>query len=254
MTNKRSGPAIARYNIPLRILFILFGGIAIIWGLETFPMFWRQETIERTARLIIRGERYKIEALNGEMPIIDAIEKATNCVPRAAWSASIIRLRIVEQGGVDSRQGEALDNSIRSALSCSPSDPFLWLMLYWEAVTKNGLQEDYQNYLRMSYQVGPNEGWVAVKRNYLVFANLDRLPNDLVDDGLNEFIRLLKSRNFFTEAANILVGPAWRVRDRILLRLSELSERDREAFAQVLESKGYEVPIPGIQLQKHPRH
>jgi hypothetical protein len=254
MTIKLSGPTINHYIIQSRIFAIILGCIAIFWGLETFPIFWQQALMERTASRIIRGDQYKIETLLRQMPVVEAAEKSTRCDPRALWSGAIIRLRIAEQNAFDVQQIKSLDNSIRTSLSCSPSDPFLWLALYWEAVTKKSFQQDYQNYLRMSYRLGPNEGWVALKRNTIVFINMDGLPNDLVDDGFSEFIRLLKSRNFFTEAASILVGPAWRVRDQVLSRLSELSERDREDFAQVLQSKGYDLPIPGIQLQKHLNH
>jgi hypothetical protein len=103
----------------------------------------------------------------------------------------------------------------------------------------------------MSYRLGPNEGWVALKRNPIAFANFDWLPSDLAEDGISEFVGLVRSQRFFDAAANILVGPAWRVRDQVLPRLAELSERDRKTFAQVLQSRGYDVSIPGIQLQKH---
>jgi hypothetical protein len=240
-----------------RVFIIIFGCIGVIWGLATFPDFWRQAPMERTASHIINGEPYKIKMLMAQMPTAEAAEKLARCHPRALQSAAIIRLRIVEQASFDSggkstdvQQIASLDDLIRNSLSCSPADPFLWLVLYWAEVTKNGFDARYLNYLRMSYQLGPNEGWVALKRNSLAFINFERLPGDLVDEGINEFIRLLKSRQFFGEAADILVGPAWRVREQVLPRLIELPEGDRKIFAQVLQSKGYDVPIPGISVPK----
>lgn len=257
MSSRLPGLASSRHVIPLRIVIIIFGGISVTWGLVTLPVFWRQASIEHTASHIISGETFKVETLMGQMPIVEAAERSAHCRPRALWSAAIIRLRIIEQadsGGagksIDVQQIKSLDNSIRSSLSCSPADPFLWLILYWTEVTKNGFDRNYLNYLRTSYRLGPNEGWVALKRSPLAFINFDRLPSDLVDEGINEFLRLLKSQQFFGEAANILVGPAWRVRDQVLPRLIELSERDRKTFSQVLQSKGYDVPIPGIQFRK----
>ena len=254
MSNKLSGVANRRYAILSRIFVIIFGCMSVIWGLMTLPFISRQASIERTANRIISGERYKTETLLGQMPIVEAAEKMQRCYPRAYQSAAIIRARIVEQGSAGeagkSINTKELDESIRGSLSCSPSDPFLWLALYWVGVTYNGFDPGDLKYLRMSYQLGPNEGWIAVKRNFLAFANFERLPTDLADEVVNEFLRLLRSYQFFDEAADILVGPGWRVRDQVLPRLIELPERVRKIFAQVLQSKGHDVTIPGITFPK----
>jgi hypothetical protein len=257
MSTKLTGPASGRGIVLSRVFVIILGCIGVIWGLATFPVFWQQASLERTASRIISGDQYRIKRLMTQMPGVEAAEKLTRCRPSALHSAAIIRFRIVEQASLDSAgksidepQIESLSDSIRNSLSCSPADPFLWLVLYWAEVTKTGFDARYLNYLRMSYQLAPNEGWVALKRNSFAFVNFERLPGDLVDEAIHEFIRLVRSRQFFVEAADILVGPAWRVRDQILPRLIEVPESDRKIFAQVLQSKGYDVPIPGVTVSK----
>ena len=130
----------------IRIFIAAFGCMAVIWGLMTLPIFWRQSTLERTAQRIINGEPFKVEALAGEFPIIETIEKTAFCRPAALRSAAIIQLRIAEQGlseGAKEKsdaQMNAATNSIRESLSCSPADPFLWLALYWLDGTQHGYQ------------------------------------------------------------------------------------------------------------------
>lgn len=190
------------------------------------------------------------------MNVVQAAEASDHCRPRAVRSAAVIRLRMAELyksanpgKSLDWQQSKELDDAVRDALSCSPSDAFLWMALYWIELMNHGSNEPA--YLQMSYHLGPNEGWIALKRNTVAFTNFSRLSTDLKEQALNEYIRLLASKQFFTEAADILVGPAWKVHDLILSRTATLPERDRQTLARVLQSKGYDISVPGVRLQNH---
>ncbi len=254
MSSKIHGPTSSRYSIIYRIPFVVFGCVTVIWGAVNFPVFWRQTSIELTANNIITGAPYKIETLMGQMPIVEATEKLERCHPRALWSAAIIRLRIVEQansGGAEKsidvqKFKSSLDNSIRGSLSCSPADPFLWLALYSTEVTKNGFDPSSLNYLRMSYRLGPNEGWVALRRNRVALTVYDQLPNDLAQSATNEFVELVGS-NFYNEAVDILVGPGWKMHERLLQALNQLEVNHRRTFARTLHQRGYDLAVPGIK-------
>ncbi len=244
----------AGYGVVLaRIVIVVFGGAAIAWGMATIPIFWRQASIEYVARHIIRGEPYKIEVLLRQIRAVEAEENLTLCRPIALWSAAIIQIRIVEQASAN-KEGKSIDavamkkleNSIRNSLSCSAADPFLWLILYWVETTQNKLKHGYTKYLRMSYQLGPNEGWIALKRNPVAFANYESLPPDLLTKAITEFLALINNE-FYTQAVDILSGPAWPLRDTIILHLANLPDRRREAFAKAVYLRGLEVKIPGIE-------
>jgi hypothetical protein len=139
-------------------------------------------------------------------------------------------------------------NVIRSFLSCSPADPFLWLILYWVESAQNGSKADYLKYLRMSYRLGPNEGWIALKRNRVTFTVSEKLPVDMSEYAINEFAGLVEM-GFYEQAVEIFTGPAWRVREQLLPRLQNIDERHRRAFADILHTKGYDVAVPGIESQ-----
>jgi hypothetical protein len=142
---------------------------------------------------------------------------------------------------------KSLDEAIRRSLSCEPADPFLWVVLYWVESTQNGFKHEYLNYLRMSYQLGPNEAWIALKRNIVAFSDFERLPADLAKDAIDEFTALIKNE-LYQEAVDIFSGPAWRIRDAILPQLAGLPRRNREAFARAVYDRGLVVTIPGVDL------
>ena len=148
---------------------------------------------------------------------------------------------------------KSLGDVIRSSLSCAPADPFLWLALYWVEVTENGSKPDYLNYLRLSYQLGPHEGWIVLKRNPLAFGAFQQLPPDLRENVIDEFVAMVRDSRFSDQAADILIGPAWPERDLILPHLTQISEYDRKRFADVLYGRGY-VNVPGIGLEPRDSH
>jgi hypothetical protein len=239
------------YQLLVRTFLIPFGCFAIGWGLIVSPLFWRQSSIDGTAQQIIRGEPFKYELLKPEIPLLDAIDRSTYCYPAELRGAAIVRLRIVEEAiasgerTLADHQLGASDKEIRSALSCSPADPYLWVALFWTDTRLNGFRPDYFQFLRMSYQLGPNEGWIALIRSHLTFAMFEYLPSDLREDALREFVGLLRA-GLYSEAADIFTGPAWHVRDSILPRLGVVTQADREAFASVLYMRGVSVAIPGV--------
>ena len=132
--------------------------------------------------------------------------------------------------------------AIRNSLACSPADPFLWLVLY-------ALEPSAQlGYLSASYRLGPNEGWIAVKRNPVAFDAFDELPEDLRGRVVQEFVRLLEI-DLYDAAVKIFVGAAWDKRELILSKMDRLPLRTRQMFADGLAAGDYDVTVPGTTLK-----
>jgi hypothetical protein len=232
--------------IPMvRCVLFIFGLSALWWGIAGLYAFEQQSSIERIAHHIILGEPFNAALLRRQIPAIEGVENATWCRQPALRSAAIIRLRMVEAAPPTSEDLRSLENTIRSSLSCLPADPFLWLVLFWVESAQNGVNPEYLNSLRMSYQLGPNEGWIIFKRNPVAFGNFARLPSDIATDAIDEFLALIKSE-LYEQAAEILSGPAWPVRDTILPRLAALPQENRKDFARFVSAKGLDVAIPGV--------
>jgi hypothetical protein len=239
------------YLIAMRLLIVGVGCWAVAWGATAFPIVWRQSSIERIADHIVDGDPFKMEGLTEVIPGIEVAEQAEYCRPTTLRAGAVIRLRMAENI-VAAGERELIDismrslsDSIRRSLRCAPADPFLWLGLFWVENARTGFSPRHLEYLRMSYRLGANEGWVGLKRNGMALAVFEQLPPDLAEMAIGEFAKLLDT-GFYGEAVSIFTGPGWRVRDLLLPRLKKVAEVHRQAFAKALYTRGYDVAVPGV--------
>jgi hypothetical protein len=239
------------FNALARLFAVVLGVLACVWGAATFPTFWSQISIERTADAIVDRDTFKPLSLDPLMPTVDQIERSSYCRPEAVHSAAIIRLRLAEDSlanaqrdVIDTRLG-ALEDAVRGSLACSPADPFLWMTLAWVDQTREGFRPEQLAYLRVSYQLGPYEGWIADRRNRLALSIFQRLPPDLVNAVVREFAGMVNSQ-LDEQAIAILTGPGWLIHDRLLAGLRDIDVRRREELAKELYSAGYDISVPGV--------
>lgn len=235
----------------VRVYLFCVGIFAIGWAVNVFPVFWTESTLDRIAGRIIEGQVFKVADLNKFLPLIDQAERATVCRPASLRSAAIIRLRLLEeakraadQPNID-RSFDELTTSIQVSLKCSPADPFLWLVLSWIESTRHGFNQRALDSLQLSYETGPYEGWIALKRSPFALAQFDQLSLALRERVISEFAGLVNS-GFHREAAEILIGPGWRWREKLLPRLETAKQIDRVAFEREVYRSGHEVEVPGV--------
>jgi hypothetical protein len=234
-----------------RVVIAVAGAGAIAWAVVAAPVFWSERGLPAVAARIAAGETYKPETM-------DALEaeitrQQASLRPSVLGKVAIFRLRRAENAiaagdtqAMDARL-DALGSTLDAALASTPSDPFLWLVLYWLSNAQNGFSQDHLRYLRMSYALGPNEGWIAVKRSPLALAIFSALPADIAESAITEFVGLTDSW-LAVAAADILMGPAWQIRHVLLPRLAKLKEPVRRNFAKMLFDRGLDdVPVPGIE-------
>jgi O-antigen ligase len=256
---KRTGLVSAPYNLLARSFVVILGCIAVWWGAIGFPVSLQDSATAQIANQIIAGDPFNVETLTQQLPIVDSIKRSAYCRPYALRSAAIIKLRMSEvEASINDphpldEHMKLLTEIVRSSLSCMPADPFLWLALYSVEITENGFKADYLKYLRTSYRLGPNEGWIALKRNPLAFAIFQQLPPDLRENAVNEFVALLES-DLSEQAADIFIGPAWPERELILSRLTHIADKNRRLFSDALLSRGYDLNVPGVGLAPRDSH
>ena len=130
----------------------------------------------------------------------------------------------------------------------APADSFLWLALFLSTRMKEVRSKEDFGYLRMSYRVGPHEGWVAARRNYIAFDHFSELPQDLADAAVTEF-GSCRFRLFVT-AAKILVGPGWPIHEMLLRRLEDAPVEARRQLALVAKARGYDIAVPGVDTAR----
>jgi hypothetical protein len=237
--------------MPARLFSVTLGVATAAWGLTVLPGFLTEASLEQAARQIIARAPFDRSALIALLPAAEAAQQESWCRPNAVRSAAILKLRLFQDtflsddvSTLDARTKDA-DDAIRYSLTCVPSDAFLWMVLFTVASTRNGFSPEYLEYARMSYRVGPNEGWVAVNRTPALLAVYDRLPPDLAENVVDEFSRIVENA-FYIEAVGILAGPGWRLRDQLLHRLERIPLSHRELFEKFLYASGITVTVPGV--------
>jgi hypothetical protein len=238
--------------VATRIAIGGFGCLAVAWAIFSFPIFWHQTAIEKIKRQIIVGDSFKTAALGLIRPAFVEFGNDKWSRPSVLSVAAVIDLRLLEQAVADSDQKNVdslmseTNGLIRKSLANTPADAFLWAVLFWLEDTQYGFERERLKYLQMSYLLGPNEGWIAVRRNRLALAFFSALPPDVAANAVSEFARLVGS-NFFAEAANILEGPGWPIRDTLLSGLKDVDEPNRQSFAKIVYKLGLDVLVPGIE-------
>jgi hypothetical protein len=238
-----------RTNIA-RLILAIAGAMAMAWAIAVFPVFWSENVIVDVARAIVAGEAFKRDVLAA----VDApTETSSGSVLRSAVlsKAAMIRLRraddAIRMGDplVQSKL-ESLTRIVQETLQNAPDDPILWLVWFWLDSSRNGVQPDNLRFLRMSYELAPYEGWIAVKRNPVALAAFPTLPNDLAERAISEFVRLVRW-GLVSEASAIAAGPGRPLRNILFLRLKDLDYEHRRVFAAAVYGQELDdVPVPGI--------
>ncbi len=242
-------------TIAVRAVCLGLGIAACCWSISGLPGFIATNGLQSLADRIVNSEPYQIESLLALKPELAAIEQAPFCRGSDVRSAAIIRFRLAQETLLAGQRQQieddlnALRGSLRSALACAPGDSFLWLAMYWVTLNLDGFGDKPLTYLRMSYQQGPREGWIALKRNPDALAIFDALPPDLQQAATEEYLGIVRS-GFFDPAVNILTGPGWHVKDKLLAAIATLPLRLRERLDRQLRARQFEIDIEGVPPPK----
>jgi hypothetical protein len=236
----------------VRAFAALLGCAGVAWGLLVFPSAWRHMPIERVASAIVAGDAFKPEVLAAQIAQAEATPAPLWCRPASLRSTATVRLALWEEAvasaakqSVDVRI-EALRDAIVRSLACSPAEPYLWLVLFTVDSSRTGFDPRHLAYLRLSYRLGPNEGWISMHRLRVAFSVFDRLTPDLQELATREFTTLV-ANGFHQEAAGVVIDASEPLRQALLARLATVQEGRRQEFAEVLYQSGYyDMPVPGI--------
>jgi hypothetical protein len=227
---------------------------SILWS-ASFLLLLRADDaadLNTVAFRIMSRETFRLSSISTLSALVERLEEQAVCVPPGVRAAVIIRLRLFEDAVNASRVQEiderkrALRASIQRALKCTPTDSFLWFLQYWTGVSQAGSVTDHLEELRMSYLLGPFEGWIAVRRNAFVLAVHEALPADLVEYAVAEYAALVDA-GFTAQAVQNLKGPGWDLRDLLLPRLKVARLESRVALNKALRGEGIYVDIPDVE-------
>jgi hypothetical protein len=229
--------------------------LALAWSTKILPVFWQSRGVEATADLILQGHRFATSELAAESAKADATGLSRSAVVRR--SLAMIKLRLVEDAlasgdrlSLDQRLA-ALKQSTVDLLAIDPSDSFFWLIYYWCDVTMEGFAPPQLKYLEASYDFGPDEGWIAIRRNRLALAVFSQLSPAMSERVMTEFTQMVSS-GLIVDAAASLVGTADPLKSELLARLTAVPIAERQRFARYLQENGIDLVVPGVAVpEKH---
>jgi hypothetical protein len=230
------------------------GAGAVLWSVQAAQLGWRHAGLSSVALQIAGEAPFKSDAIARLAPKMAATEGDVSCAPAALHDVAVIRLRLAESAIVGGKSSEIdpalhnLDATARKSLRCSPLDPFLWLALYWVDTQINGARPDRVPLLEMSYRLGPNEGWIALRRSRYGLSAYDYVSPAVRETILDEERSLLNAGLVDDVEAN-LIGPGWPIHDLILARFADVDAIDRERLAKDLRRDGYDLIVPGVTIK-----
>jgi hypothetical protein len=235
-----------------RSFIAMFGVCAIAWAIDVILVYRTDAPLAGAVQRILSGDKFNAAQLSAMKSQLDAAPAARPLRPSALSDAAVIRLLLLEDElKAGNRQPSApdlieLQMYVSAALAQSPTNSFMWLTDLWLERLRGELADGDLNLLRMSYWSGPNEAWIAIRRNPLALSLFPSLPNELAEQAMSEFVGLVRS-GFYLEASDILTGPGWAVHEKLLSRLVQLDEADRRRFARILVSRDLDgVTVPGV--------
>jgi hypothetical protein len=231
----------------LRVGLAALGCAAIVWGSFFFVISWPQATVERAAARIIDAETYRLSDLKHLRSMAMEMQDTGPCRPLIARSAAIIQLRLAEietaqpQPGEPEKELEQARAQIARSLACSPADPFLLMSLFWLNTLQFGFNSADLDLLRLSYRLGPNEGWVGLRRFSLALAVIKQLPPELVRAMVDDFVNLVGAA-IYPQMVDRFIPADLATRKMLLSALDRLSDFHRRNFAAYMKSSGIETP------------
>jgi hypothetical protein len=241
----------------LRLALAALGCAAIVWGSFFFVLTWPQGAAERAAGRIIDAESYRLSDLKYLRSTAMAVQDAGPCRPSVARSAAIIQLRVAEVEADEAQRG-ALDKELEQSraqivrsLACSPADPFLLMSLFWLNTLQYGFHPADLDLLRLSYRLGPNEGWIGLRRFSLALAAIKQLPPELVKGMVDDFVNLVGAA-IYPQMVDRFIPADLPTRKMLLSALDRLSEFHRRNFAAYMKSSGIEAPAFEVE-KREPR-
>ncbi|MBR1171011.1 hypothetical protein [Bradyrhizobium liaoningense] len=232
-----------------RSILLLMAFVSAGWSLLFLFNSTQDVQLSNIANAVLSGTSFRRNPI--AETALAAAENRAVCNPREIRAAAIIRLRLYDMAvdSLDARlaneQLNSLRSSVRKALSCVPSDGLLWFIAYWSAINQGGLVSEHLDELRMSYQLAPYEGWIALRSPYVV-AIYDVLPPDLQESARKEFVAMVRT-GLIRDAVKVLKGAGWRHHDVLLAGLATVRLDFRLQLDRSLRAEGLIAEIPGVE-------
>jgi hypothetical protein len=224
--------------LALRTLTAVVGCLGIAWGLSNMGPGEAADDFRDIETRLLQFEGFS--QATEERVLASAAQDTSGCDSHAQHALLLIEIPLVDaalrSGALDpfNQRTRSLEARARDALSCTPRDSFVWLVLFGLQTAHGVLDEHTFALLAMSYQTAPNEAWIAVRRVLLAVPVVRSAPGPMQETILTEFQTLI-ANGFFDMPARAYQNASEAVRRDLQARVEQLDTRSQKYFAEALQ-------------------
>lgn len=232
-------------------MLMITSACVICWVAFVSSTVWDEHSLYHVADAIVHGQTFRASSLDALGTVIQQVQFSSGASPDSVRDLALIRLHEAERSfsSGDTKQTESSSVvaalAIRRSLSLSPCDPFLWFALSWTTLIRHGDPMLAAEFLRLSYETGPREGWVSLRRNSVALTLFTFLDDNLQNAAIAEFQEMANVAPFIPVVARLIAGPGRRFQEQLLLALSLAPDDNKKELARLLPELDVDTPVPG---------
>jgi hypothetical protein len=218
---------------------LAIGCLGLAWGIFVLPRSELADEFRDIEDRLLRFETFKpasfartIASQNSqELSACDTHSQRALLLMEMSLAETALRSGTVKEFD---QHAKSLESRATRALSCSPRESFVWLLVFQLQVLHGILSEHSFDLLTMSYETSPNEAWISIRRILVAMPLVLVAPEPTRQKILNEF-QLLIRNGFVDVAARAYFGAPEPARALLQMRIEQLDGSTQKAFSDALQ-------------------
>jgi tetratricopeptide (TPR) repeat protein len=233
-----------------KAVLLISAAFGLFWSYQVLSHARERSAVGGMSAAILAGERVPDVAASRVLQYLQ--QRAVPGCNRLLEDRAVIQLYVAagEQSRGETSAADQLDKAraeIRRALSCAPSNAYLWYGLYWTERALNTRQQDALRFLEFSYEMAPREGWLAYYRSSDAVANVDSLSPATRRLVKAEYLSAVREAPAL--AVIIFKDADHGSRIRLLQWISDAPLSERQHIATLFDAADLVEDVPGVEYQ-----
>jgi len=223
----------------LRGLTAIVGCLGIAWGISNMVRGEAADDFRDIETRLLQFEAFS-QATKTRVLASSAAQDTSGCDSHAQHALLLMEIPLADAAlrsgdlAAFNQRTRSLEARAKQALSCTPRDSLVWLVLFGLQTAHGVLDEHAFDLLAMSYQTAPNEAWIAVRRILLAVPVVRSAPGPMQDTILAEFQNLV-ANGYVDMPARAYQSASEAVRRDLQARVEQLDTRRQQSFADAVQ-------------------
>jgi hypothetical protein len=225
--------------LALRSLTAVVGCVGIAWGLSNIARGEAADDFRDIETRLLQFEGFG-QATETRVLASAAAQDTSACDSHAQHALLLMEIPLADaalrSGALEAfnQRTRSLETRATQALSCTPRDSLVWLVLFGLQTAHGVLDNRAFDLLAMSYQTAPNEAWIAVRRILLAVPVVRSAPEPMQSTILTEFQNLI-ANGYVDMPARAYQNASETVRKDLQARVEQLDARSQKTFADAVQ-------------------